>query len=110
LLPHAGNSPELVTLRVLGIEVLVTEGHNSRLHHHLLMGSLFVSEFLVNHLVGLLLTDIFSFTLLLKNGESSLLPTLEIRLVIVQENAHVRSFELFDFLFVYDNKDGGHEI
>ena len=74
------------------------------------MGLLFLSEFLLNLFVGLLLTEAICLTLLLKNGEGSLLPTLEIVLVIVQENAHVRSFELFDFLFGHNHKDGGHNI
>jgi hypothetical protein len=110
LLLHAGNSPELVALGVLGVEVLVTHGHNSRMYHHHIVGSLFLSEFLLNQFVGLVLRDSICMSLLLKNGEGSLLPILLIVLVIVKENAHVRIFELFDFFFVDNNKDGGHDI
>jgi len=100
----------LVALWVLGVEVLVTEGHNSWLNHHLLLGFLSISELQLNLFVGLFLIDTFLMSLLLKNGEGSSLPTFEIALIIIEKNTHVGTFELFDFLFVYYHENGGHNF
>lgn len=108
---HASNSPQLIAIWILLTEELIAIRHHSGLGPESVLLLHLLLIFSLDYLLLLILVLLIGASyLILDLLESSLLPVLEIVLIMIKENSEVTTSELIDLLFVDGDKHRGHQL